>query len=129
MYDRMTFMRWECDTPLTSGNTFYPTPGVNEFGANAIDVSPCIYLRFTYRSQLLSSLTLRGYQRIGGVGEVLWTMVIPAAAFTDTYKLPAPLNSLGRYTIQMDCLRFELADLATANHTYTRFVAKAWWGG
>jgi len=130
MYDRKTYREWYMDRGLPSGSTFYPEPGVNVYANVApVDITPCVYLSFSYRTALLSTLTLRGYTRPAGVGEVLWTMIVPAATRVDTYGLPIPLNEGGRYTLQLPMIRFEVVDGAAADHAYTRFYARAWWGG
>jgi hypothetical protein len=129
MFDRKTYIEWYCDTPLTANDTFYPIPGVNVFSLNPTNVKPCIYLTISFVTQLLSTLTCSGYIRVAGAANTLWTMIVPAATYTTTYNLPMPLNQGGRYTIQLPLIRFELIDGAGANHAYTRFYARAWWGG
>lgn len=120
---------WKWGTALTSAQALYiPVAMENNNIPTICDCCGCRYLTWgaiashTFTIEILGSLDPNM-----GTQDVLYTQNVAAATYSTPYLLAAPLGQGGDVILTRPYIRIKLTETATANHTYTRFYAVAWW--
>jgi hypothetical protein len=122
-----TISEWLDIRPLTNGEVRTINLGAPGSGQSATLRRSNLFLTFGFISSHTCTLEVIGaYDFNFAVTDTLYTIPALAATYTTPYDMPAPYNTIGQLPLTRPLIRLVLSDTAAANHTYTRFYAKAW---
>jgi len=118
---------WVTSIPLTSGETRVVEVGNVLSGVLFLPFRDHLFITFSIISQLTCNIEIQGdFEPAFATVDTPYTIAIPANTFWTPYNMAAPWNQTGYLTLVKPITRIRLLDTATADHTFTRFYAKAW---
>lgn len=126
----LNVVEWTYNTPLTNGQNLIVPLG-------AMDATP-VY--FVARGQDLLWLTFGVFSShaftifveqswrgdFAADVQVIATLAVVAATYTQPFALPAPQGDNGYIALQGDYIRCRAQDTAAVNHTQTNLYFRAW---
>jgi hypothetical protein len=118
---------WVTAVPLTNAETRVVEVGNVLSGQRYIDMRSHDFLTFSLNASHTCRIEIQGDFEPGfGTVDTCYTINVPAATLWTPYNMGAPWNQTGYLVLVKPITRIRLIDTAAADHTHTRFYAKAW---
>jgi len=118
---------WVTSVALTNAETRVVEVGNVASGQFALTIRSHQFLTFSIKASHTCRIEIQGDFEPGfGTVDTIYTINVPAATLWTPYDMGAPWNQTGYLVIVKPITRIRLIDTGLADHTYTRFYAKAW---
>jgi len=120
-------VEWVDDRAYTGNETRFMEIGNVGSGQTVLRCDGFIYLTFGIKASHAMNFEVQTCltSAFGAATDVFFGQVCPAVTFMSPYNI-AFFTEGGRVVIPRPYIRLRLNDTSTAQHTYTRFYAKAW---
>lgn len=122
-------VEWTYNTPLNSGENRTIPLGAELCPFTVARGQDIRFMTFgVYSSHTFNLICEQCWRGDFGAGvQIIFTLPVLAATYTQPFALPAPQGDNGFIVLQGDYIRVRAVDTATAQHTQTNIYVAAWW--